>query len=329
MCAVTCPYPLVSQEKTTDPANAAAAPPASSADVVTVPDGKPVETKLTKDLSTATAKVGDDVELTVAQGVLQDNLVIIPKGAVLSAKITSVRHAGRPLKDGRVRFSVENAVLPGGETAALRPEPPATAGQNLRGGVAAMGHVAVDPELPPGVGIVLLAASPVALFWKGHERTLYAGRITTLYLHGPLYLKRDEVLKVQPPPYKGPAQVFYQNRAYTKEADASPQFYCGQMPLGKVIANQVLQLELSPGTYWLSAGNGGKEKLRLEVEADHRYYVERGAQGLFLKNFDDYPWLLDEDAPLRHRLDFTSASPEQTADLLALPLSHDAAQSSH
>jgi hypothetical protein len=55
---------------------------------------------------------------------------------------------------------------------------------------------------------------------------------------------------------------------------------------------------------------------------------ERGAQGLFLKNFDDYPWLLDEDAPLRHRLDFISASPEQTAKLLAMPLSDDPAQSS-
>jgi hypothetical protein len=271
------------------------------------------------------------VELSVAQTVLQDNLVIIPKGAVLTAKITSVRHAGRPIKNGRVSFSVENAVLPGGEIAALRPEPSATAGQNLRGGVKAAGQMAVDPELPPGAGVVILAlAGPVMLFTKGHERTLYAGRITTLYVHGPLNLKRDEVLKVQPPPYKGPAQVFYQNRAYTGETDTNRDFfYCGQMPFGKVLANQALQLQLNPGTYWLSAGYGGKEKLRLEVEADHRYYVERGAQGLFLKNFDDFPWLLDEDTPLRDRLDFTSASPEQTADLLAMPLSDDAAQTSH
>ena len=327
MCVVASPSPVAYQEKNSDSTNAAAAP-GSSGDVITVPDGKLVETKFTDGLSTATAKVGNEVKLTVTHAVLQDDLVIISKGTVLSARITSVRHPGRPLKDGRVRFSVENAVLPGGEIVALRPERPLTAGQNFRQGASGLAHLAVDPELPPGVGVVMVAISPVVLFWKGHERTFYAGEITTLYLHGPVSLKREAVLKVQPPQYIGPAQVFYSNRAYTKEADAHTEFYCGRKYLENVDANQSRLLELNPGAYWLSAGKDGKEKVLVKVEADHQYYVERNAQGLFIKHFDDNPTLL-ENGPLLKNSDFTSASPDVTADLLAMPPSVDAAQGSH
>ncbi len=332
MCVVAAPSPLASQEKSADPANAAATPPASSADVITVPDGKAVDIKLTKDLSTATAKVGDDVGLTAAHSVMQDGLVIIPKGTVLSAKITSVRHAGRASRNGNVSFSVENAALPGGETAALRPEPPPTAGQNLHHAAAAMGYMAVDSELPPGGGVALLAVGgPLMLVWKGHEKVYYAGQTTTLYLHGPLNLKREAVLQMQPPPYKGPAQVFYKDLAsfiHYKGEDLDMEFYCGRKYLGDVRPYGTLQLELNPGAYWVSAGKDGRLTLRLLVEADHRYYVERNAQGLSLKDFDDDPSLL-EDGPLRNNMDFTSASPEVTAALLATPLSDDPAQRSH
>jgi hypothetical protein len=329
MCVITGAFPLASQERNTDPANAAAAAPVVAADVITVPGGKPVKTKLAKDLSTASAKVGDELELTVAETVWQDDLVILPKGAVLTAKITAVQHAGRRSRNGNVSFSVEHAVFPGGEIAALRPQPPATGGQNFREGIKAVGQLAVDPELPPGFGLLLLpVGGPLVLFGKGHERTIYASQITTLYVHGPLSLKREAVLQMQPPVYKGPAQVFYVNRAYTKDGDKHAEFYCGRRTLGAVIANQTLELELNPGAYWLSTGKDGEEKLLLEVEADHQYYVERGAQGLLLKSFDDNPRLLDQ-SPLKNFIDFTSASPEVTDELLAVPQSDGAAKSNY
>lgn len=330
MCVITAASPLAAQDRNADPANAAAAPLASSADVITVPDGKPVETRLTKDLSTATAKVGDDVKLTVAHSVMQDGLVIIPKGAVFSARITSVHHARRASRNGSVSLAVEKAALPGGETAALRPETPPTAGQSLHHAAAAMSYMAVDSELPPGGGIILLAVGgPLVLVWKGHEKVYYAGQTTKLYLHGPLNLKREAVLQMQPPPYHGPAQIFYKDLAsfvHYKGEDLDMEFYCGRKYLGDVRPHRTLQLELNPGAYWLSAGEDGRLKLRLVVEADHRYYVERNAQGLSLKYFDDDRSLL-EDGPLRNNADFSSASSEVTADLLAMPLSGDAAQS--
>jgi hypothetical protein len=332
ICVVAGSPLRASQDQEANLANVAPAQPESSADVITVPDCKPVETKLTHDLSTATAKVGDDVGLTVAHSLMQDGLVIIPKGTVLSAKITSVRHASRASRNGNVSFAVEKAALPGGETAALRPEPPPTAGQNLHHAAAAMGYMVVDSELPPGGGIVLLAVGgPLMLAWKGHEKVYYAGQTTRLYLHGPLNLKREAVLQVQPPPYQGPAEVFYQDLAsfvHYKGEDLDMEFYCGRKYLGDVRPYGTLRLELNPGAYWLSAGKDGRLKTRLVVEADHLYFVERNAQGLFLKDFDDDPSLL-EDGPLRNNMDFTSASPEVTADLLAMPLSDDATQNRH
>jgi hypothetical protein len=214
MCVVSGASPLASQEKNADPAKTPVTSTVEAADVITVPDGKPVQTKLAKDLSTASAKVGDELELIIAETVRQDGLVIIRKGAVLTAKITAVQHAGRRSRNGNVRFSVENAVFPGGEVAALRPEPPATAGKNFREGVKAVGQLAVYPEFPPGFGLLLLpVGGPLVLFGKGHERTIYASQITTLYVHGPLALKREAVLQIQPPPDKGPAEALYLNRA--------------------------------------------------------------------------------------------------------------------
>lgn len=57
ICVVAGPSLLSSQENEANPANAASAQPASSSDVIRVPDGKPVATRLTHDLPTATAKV--------------------------------------------------------------------------------------------------------------------------------------------------------------------------------------------------------------------------------------------------------------------------------
>ncbi len=332
ICVVAGPSLRASQDREAARAKAAPGPPASSGDVIRVPDGKPVDTKLTKDLSTATAKVGDDVGLTVAHSFMQDGLVIIPKGTVLSAKITSVRHAGRASRNGNVSFSVEKAALPGGETAPLRPEPPPTPGQTLHHAAAAMGYMVVDSELPPGGGIALLAVGgPLMLVRKGDEQVFYAGKSITLYLRGPLNLSREAVLQMQPAPNHGPAQVFYKDLAsfiHYKGDDLDMEFYCGRKYLGDVRPYGTLQLELNPREYWLSAGKGGRLKLRLVVEADHRYYVERNAQGLSLKYFDDDPSLL-EDGPLRNNIDFTSASPEVIGDLMAVPLSDDAAQNRH
>jgi hypothetical protein len=176
MGMVTGSSALVSQEKHIDPASAAPASLVASGDVITLPDGKPVRTKLTKSVSTAIVKVGDNLELAVAETVRQEGLVIIPKGAVLSARVTSVRHAHRGSRNGSVSFSVENAVLPGGEVVALRPTAPVIAGQTVQDNLKTMGHLAVDPEFPPGGGIVLLAvAGPIMLFAKGHESVFYAG----------------------------------------------------------------------------------------------------------------------------------------------------------
>jgi hypothetical protein len=293
-----------------------------------VPDGTPVAARLSQQLASATAKVGDDVELTVARPVWQeDGSIIIPKDTELSGRVTSVRHAGRMSRYGSVTFTVDKVVFPGGETASLREAASNEgAGKKFREAADNTARIAVDPGLN-GMGLPLLAIfGPVLLVEKGHERVYHKGSTTTLYIHGPIYLQREAVLKIQPPPYEGPARVFYANRG-GGEAAFHRQFYCGRVYLGEVTVGETFQLELNPGAYWFSVGQKG-EKVRLEVQADHQYYVEREIHGLVIKDLHaNQGWLDGHREPLDK--DFTTASSETTAELMAEGPSVNAAHGVH
>jgi hypothetical protein len=318
LCSAIVAAPLLAQEKLDNQANEPAAPPAKSADLITVPDGMPVQTKLTQQISSATAKVGDAVELTVAKSVrVEDGLVIIPKGTVFSGRVTEVVHARRGSRYGSVTFTVEKFVFPGGESAALGElAPKESAGKKVRTAASVTAHVALDPEFD-FMGLPMMAIfGPVLLVEKGHETVYYPRSITTLHIHGPVYLQREAVLNMQLPPYEGPAQVTYGNRG-GEEAAFNREFYCGQIHLGDIPVNGTVRFELNPGAYWLSVGTKG-EKVRLEVQANHQYYVERGSHGLVIKDFRaNQDWLDSLGPPFD--IDFTVANPQTAAALTAEP----------
>ena len=65
-------------------------------------NGTPIHLKLSKTLSSATAKVGDIVELEVTEEVTVDDVTVIPRGAVASAMVKEARaillRSGRGIK---------------------------------------------------------------------------------------------------------------------------------------------------------------------------------------------------------------------------------------
>jgi hypothetical protein len=112
---------------------------------------------------------------------------------------------------------------------------------------------------------------------------------------------------LQPPPYKGPAQVFFNDtsgRSYNFDA-----LFCGEVRVGPL--SFPLRLKLNPGTYSFTARLDfsdrdvhrkpnkkleeriAKEELesklkakpvQLEVHEDHQYWIERDRRGLFVKD---------------------------------------------
>lgn len=80
----------------------------------------PVRVKLEKGLSSATAHVGDAVELEVLEDVLVDGVVVIARGAKAAGKVAEVepkKHFGH---DGKIAISIASVRLSDNESAPVR-----------------------------------------------------------------------------------------------------------------------------------------------------------------------------------------------------------------
>jgi hypothetical protein len=116
-----------------------------------LPDGTPVELRITKRLSTAEAKVGDLVEFEVAHDVKVGDLVVIPRHALASGAVAVVKPRRRPLRNAELRVNVRTTEsITGSEVA-------------IRGTRVIVGNFKYDPD---AAGILL---SPVIPFMKGDD----------------------------------------------------------------------------------------------------------------------------------------------------------------
>lgn len=335
------PHPPPGQSATQEkdaPPQAAITP----ADSFTVPDGTPLTLQFVSDLSSETAKVGDTVKLTTPYPLRINGLVVVPKGTAISGTVVQVGHPHRPSRNGQVRVAIEKLVLPNGEIVTLRPSKSAS-GKS--------GRMAAQPQpgdLGVGTGLLLAAIDPItaaivlpiALFTKGHELVYPAGTRTTVYFNGPLNFDRAALLKFQPPPYKGPAQLFFNDPIgsfYTNDA-----LFCGDVHVGPL--SVPLRLELNPGTYSFIARldisdrdahgkvNKRLQKLmteskltakpvRLEVHEDRQYWIERDRPGLLVKDLQQHQAefeIFESALPMTDK-DFTSLAPQASCPQVPRP----------
>lgn len=343
------PHPPPGQSGTQEkdaPPQAAVTPP----DSITVPDGTPLNLQLVSDLSSGTAKVGDTVKLTIPYPLRIDGLVVVPRGTALSGTVMQVSHPHRPSRNGQVKMAVEKLVLPNGEIVALRPS------KSASGKPGRMAPRSEPGDLGVGTGLLAAAIDPItaaivlplALITKGHELVYPAGTRTTVYFNGPVNLDRAALLKLQPPPYKGPAQVFF-NDIGGGSLDA---LFCGDVRVGSHGVSfgplAPLRLELNPGTYSFTArldfsdhvmhhkANKKLEQriakaelesklkakpLQLEVHEDHQYWIQRERRGLFVKDIQQHQAefeILEGTWRVTDK-DFTSLPPKDSCPQVARP----------
>jgi hypothetical protein len=275
-----------------DAAMQAAMPP----DVVIVPDGTPLTLKVETDFSSATAKVGDTVEFTTPYPARVNGLVIVPKGTPVSGTVVEVRTARRASRDGEVKIAIGKLSLPSGDTATLR-QAMKSESSAKRHGTGALAVIALVASSPFTAGILPAGV----LFSKGDETVYRAGTWKTIYFDGPLSLNRGALANLQPPPYKGPPQVFFKNQRGRSVKLFSDQEYVGEL-------FYPVRLELTPGTHSFSTGKAKEQAVQIEVHEDHQYWVERERVGLFAKDSQQHrdeieelesaPWVTDRNFSL-------------------------------
>src|ERR1035438_842584 len=139
----------------------------ATAQVLTLQDGTPVRLRLERTVSSASAHVGETVDFEVTEPVINENYVVIPKGAVVLGRVTKVETKRRFGRAGALELSIDSVRLPDGGTILLRATPEKGEGDMSRGRVAAT-----------------IVASPVLVWVKGKNVMFEKGTETTAYVSG-------------------------------------------------------------------------------------------------------------------------------------------------
>ncbi|MFY9853654.1 MAG: PEGA domain-containing protein [Terracidiphilus sp.] len=187
ICLICCPLIVAQQAPTPAPATAntdsgsatAAAPqPPQTPQPHTLMDGTPVKLRLSETMSSATAKVNQEVPFEVVEDVKVDGVVVLPKGATAIGTVTDCNPRRSMGRAGKLDISISYARLADQEKAALR------AMQDNKGG----GHVGAMTGAMVATSIVFFPAAPLFLFMHGKDITIPQGTEITAFVEGDMHL---------------------------------------------------------------------------------------------------------------------------------------------
>jgi hypothetical protein len=160
------------------PTPAAQATPAAPPPPHTLLDGTPVKLRLSQSISSADAKVGQEVPFEVVEDVKVDDDVVLPKGAIAIANVTEAEHKKSMGRAGKLNVAISYARLADNEKAALR------AVKEAKGG----GHVGAMTGAIVATSIVFFPAAPLFLFIHGKDVTIPQGTEITAFVDGDMHL---------------------------------------------------------------------------------------------------------------------------------------------
>jgi hypothetical protein len=134
-------------------APAETAPAAPVGPEFTLKNGTPVRLKLTQTLSSASAHLGDQVALEVAEDVVVEGLLVIPKGAAATGTVTEAETKKRlGGHGGKVGVVINSVILGDKEKAAIRGYQQADGASSVTGSVVPL-KSGKDVEMPQGTEI--------------------------------------------------------------------------------------------------------------------------------------------------------------------------------
>ena len=137
-------------------------------------DGTPVKLRLNRNLSSADAKTGDNIDFEVLEEVKINDVVVVPKGNIALGTVTDAEHKKRMARGGKLDIEIDYVKLADGEKAALR------AVKETKGG----GHTGAMTGAIVATSLVVWPAAPFFLFMHGKDTTIPKGTEITAYVNG-------------------------------------------------------------------------------------------------------------------------------------------------
>jgi hypothetical protein len=155
-----------------------------------------VKLRLSQTISSANAKVGQEIPFEVVEEIKVDDVVVLPKGAVAIGTVTECNPKKSMGRAGKLNLNISYARLADEEKVALR------ATQDNKGG----GHVGAMTGAMVATAVVFLPAAPLFLFIKGKDITIPQGTEITAFIEGDMHLNMAN-FGVAPAPIAPPAIV--------------------------------------------------------------------------------------------------------------------------
>ena len=239
-------FPSLAQTNTTPaPANSPAAATAPAAPRVAVPntilDGTAVKLRLGENLTSATAKAGDQVPFEVTEEVDVDGVPVIAKGGQALATVTDASPRKSMGRGGKLDVNVDSVRLIDGEKLQLR------AVQDNKGG----GHVGAMTGAMVATSIVFFPAAPLFLFVHGKDIVIPQGTEVTAFVQGDMKL---DMAKFAPMPPAGATVATASTSALTIEASVAN---CDIEVDGSFAGSTPSTLNLAPGKHVIVVKKAG------------------------------------------------------------------------
>jgi PEGA domain len=144
----------------------------------TLLDGTPVKLRLTQSISSADAKVNQEIPFEVVDEVKVDDIIVLAKGATAIGTVTEADHKKSMGRGGKLNLSISYARLSDNEKAALR------ATKDTKGG----GHVGAMTGAMVATAVIFFPAAPLFLFIHGKDITIPSGTEITAFVEGDMHL---------------------------------------------------------------------------------------------------------------------------------------------
>ena len=197
--------------------------------------------RLGENLTSATAKAGDQVPFEVTEEVDVDGVPVIAKGGQALATVTDASPKKSMGRGGKLDVNVDSVRLIDGEKAQLR------AVQDNKGG----GHVGAMTGAMVATSIVFFPAAPLFLFVHGKDIVIPQGTEVTAFVQGDMKL---DMAKFAPVPPAGAAAAAAASSALTIESSVAN---CDIEVDGSFMGNTPSTLNLAPGKHVIVVKKAG------------------------------------------------------------------------
>jgi len=154
----------------------------------TLQDGTAVKLRLAENLTSATAKTGQQVLFEVVEEVDVEGVPVVAKGAQALATVTTAETKKSMGRGGKLDVNIDSVRLVDGEKAMLR------ATEGGKGG----GHVGAMTAGMVGTAIVFFPAAPLLLFIHGKDITIPEGTAVTAFVQGDMKLDMAKFASAPP-----------------------------------------------------------------------------------------------------------------------------------